>query len=120
AVALAVVSILGSWAIIGFDGFRQYLDLLHALDRVYAPRSASIVSLGMRLGLGEGSAHLAALLVGFAVLGLGVALVTRTDGDRRMFAAAVLAAIATTPIIWMYYFVFLFAPLALYRRTLGR
>jgi hypothetical protein len=111
---------LASWAIIGFDGFRDYASLLRALDHVYSRHSQSLTSLAERAGASEGTAKALALVAGLAVLGIGVALVRRPEGDRRLFSAAVIAAVLSSPIAWLYYYVLLFVPLALYRPRLSR
>jgi hypothetical protein len=120
AVALTVVATIGAWAIIGFDGFRTYPKLLSALDRVYAPHSLSLASLEMSLGLPQRSAEVVALAIGLALIGTGAMLVRRSDSDERMYIAAVIAALVATPILWLYYYLLLTVPLALYRPRLAR
>jgi hypothetical protein len=116
----AVVAVVGSWAVIGFAGFRDYPKLLNALDDVYTRHTQSLASLGLRLGLSPEAAKLVALLVGCLVLAVGIRLVRREHGDRLMYSAAVLAAIAASPIGWLYYYTLLAVPLVLYRPTLTR
>jgi hypothetical protein len=51
---------------------------------------------------------------------LAIALAARgRDGDRRAFAVAVVASLATTPILWLHYLLLLFVPIALYRPRLS-
>jgi hypothetical protein len=116
----AVLAGVGSWAIIGFDGFRSYPALLRALDNVYSSRTQSLAALWLRLGLSQTEAVVLALLAGITILGVGTRLARRTDGDRRMYSAAVLAAIVASPLSWIHYYSLLLVTLVLYRRTATR
>jgi len=118
--AFAAVAAVGSWAIIGFDGFRSYPSLLRALDRFYTRHSLSPAAFGIELGLSDTAAKALALALGLLLLAVGGVLASRADGDRRMFTTAVLAAIVISPIVWIFYFMLLFVPLAIYRPTLSR
>jgi MFS family permease len=115
AAGMTVLVTIGAWAIIGFDGFRTYPQLLRALDHVYSPHSVSLTALGIGVGLSQRAAQLVALAVAVAVLAIGATLARQEDGDRRMYTAAVVAALIATPILWLYYFLLLLAPLVLYR-----
>ena len=116
AAVVAVVLLVGSWAVIGFAGLRSYPTLLHVLERIEAPVSYSIVAL---IGL-RGGAETAVTLVLAVVLAVAVVLAARTpDGDRRGFVAAVLAAVVATPLLWLHYLLLLFVPIALYRPRLA-
>jgi hypothetical protein len=119
AVVLTVLVAVASWAVIGFDGFRTYPKLLRALNDVYASHSLSVASLGQALGLGAGGAQALALVLCVGLLAFGALNARRPDGDRLMLTAAVLGSIVATPIVWIYYFLFLLVPLALYRRRLS-
>jgi alpha-1,2-mannosyltransferase len=113
---VALMLLLGGWAVIDFAGLRSYPTLLHVLDRLEAPVSYSVVAL---LGV-KGNAETATTVV----LALGavaaVAIAARgADGDRRAFVVAVLAALLATPLIWLHYLLLLFVPIALYRPRLS-
>jgi len=116
-VVIAAATGLGSWAAIGFDGLTAYPDLLRALDEVYSAKTQSVTALGLSLGLGDAAAKLVAVAIGLGVLGLGVALARRAGGDRRMFTAALVAAILITPVAWIYYYALLLVPIALASRA---
>lgn len=120
AAAYSVAALLVSWAIIGFDGFREYPHLLAALDHVYTRHTQSLAALGLRLGLSESAAKLVALGVAALVLTIGIRLAKARDGDRRMYAAAVIAAIVASPIAWLYYYLLLLVPLVLCRPVVAR
>jgi hypothetical protein len=117
----AVAVVATSWALIGFDGLSDYPSLLRALSDVYAAHTQSLYALGVGLGLGSAGGY-AFMLLGGAVL-LAVTLVAAAkggkDGDRRSFSASLLAAIALTPIAWIYYLALLIVPLAIYRPRLS-
>ena len=115
-VAAGTVLLLGSWAVIGFAGLRSYPTLLHVLDRIEAPVSYSVVAL-VGVSGGAETAFTAVLAVALAV---AVVLAARApDGDRRGFAAAVLAALVATPLLWLHYLLLLYVPIALYRPRLA-
>ena len=114
------IAVLGSWAIIGLDGFRDYPQLLRAYERLYVPHSQSPTAFWISLGLSATTGAVLAFALGLTVLLAGVCLARREDGDRRMFSAAVVAAIALTPIAWFFFYALLLVPLALYRPTLSR
>ena len=49
----AVVLVLGAWALVGFDGLRDYPKLLRVLQDVYAVRSISVSTVASVLGASE-------------------------------------------------------------------
>jgi Glycosyltransferase family 87 len=120
AVISGVATVISSWAVIGFAGFRQYPRLLKVLGDVYTQHTHSLASLGIGLGLSHFAAESVALAVGLAVLGVGIRLVRQEQGDRRMYSAAVLAAVLASPIAWPYYYALLVLPLMLCRPSLTR
>jgi glycosyl transferase family 87 len=113
---LAVVLLLGGWAVIDFAGLRSYPTTLHLLEQVEAPVSYSVVAL---LGL-SGSAQTALTGV-LSLLGVaGVVLAARgAGGDRRALAVAVVVSLLATPLVWLHYLLLLFVPIALYRPRLS-
>jgi Glycosyltransferase family 87 len=110
---LAVALVIVPWALIGFEGFRQYPDLLREVQEMYAKVSLSVASVAAGLGA---SSSLAVALTGLAGLGL-VAVAwwaaRRVDGDRRSYAAAIGACIVAAPIVWPNYAALLFLPIAI-------
>jgi hypothetical protein len=113
---LAVVLLLGGWAVIGFADLSSYPHLLRILSRVEAVESYSLVGL-LRL-----SGVAATALTGVLVAGVVVAVVffaRGTDGDRRSLAVAVGGALLATPVLWLHYLVLLFVPIALARPRLS-
>jgi hypothetical protein len=114
----ASVTVIGWWAI-GFAGFREYPHLMRLISREEAPRSYSLVGLGMRLGLGQSVATVVALGVGLAVLGLAAVVARREEDGRRSFALTVAAVLLCSPVIWLHYFALLVVAIALLSPRLG-
>ena len=112
---LAGVATLGAWAVIGFDGFTTYPELVRRLVDIVEVRGFSLVALGVEAGLSQRAAEVLPWLVGLSLLG-GVAVAARrSEGDRSAFSLAIVASIALTPIVWQHYFALLVVPLALAR-----
>jgi hypothetical protein len=82
-------------------------------------KSYSVTALGLAAGLPEQGAVLAGLAAGAALLGLTVVVARRRSAmaDERAVTLALAAALVLTPILWLHYFVLLFLPLALFRRS---
>jgi len=120
AAAVAAALVLGSWAVIGFDGMADYPALLRKLSDVEAENSYSAYAVLVTLGL---PSTLARLVVAAAALGL-LALGWRVarggaDGDRRSLTFALAAGVVLTPILWLHYLVLLVVPIALARPRLS-
>lgn len=122
AVALALVAVTFSWALIGFGGLGSYPRLLGELSRVEEWKSYSVVAFGLVLGLPIAAARVLAILAGSAVLIAAVFVGRRypndEDADTRAFVLAVAAAFLFSPIVWTHYLALLVVPIAITRRTL--
>lgn len=119
AVGVALCLVLVPWALIGFEDMREYPALLRAAADLYGPHSNSLVAAGTGAGLPLGIALTLPPLAAVFLLVLAAIASRRDDGDRRAFALAVLAAIASSPIVWNYYLVLLAAPIAVMRPRLS-
>ncbi len=111
-----LILLVGGWAVIDFAGLRSYPTILHVLQQIEIPVSYSLVGL---LGLSGGTAT--AVTVGLSLAAI-VAIwraARGAGGDRRAFAVAVVASLATTPLLWMHYLLLLFVPIAFYRPRLS-
>jgi alpha-1,2-mannosyltransferase len=113
AVASAAVLVLGAWALIGFEGFRDYPKLLRAAQDVYAVRSVSLSTVAGALGAPVSAAVAVCAAAGLVCLGVAAWLVRRADGDRRAFAVVVAACVLASPIAWPNYAALLFVPIAI-------
>ena len=122
AAALSVVLGAGllvvSWAVIGFDGFRDYPALLHRLDATVGADSYTIYNLGVQLGLPSAVARAIWLAVGLGLLA-AVVVVARRGDERRAFIIGIAASLSLTPIVWLHYFALLTVVVALARPRLG-
>lgn len=119
AVVVAAAATLGTWALLGFAGLRQYPKLLDRLTSLVADQSYSPYALFRSL---DASAAVAR----YSMLGLGALLLVaiavrgrRAGGERAAFMAAVAASLALTPIVWPHYLVLLLVFVALARPTFG-
>ena len=113
AVASGLVLVFGAWALIGFDGLRDYPKLLRVVQDVYAVRSISVSTVAGSLGASVRVAVTLALVAGIALLVVAAFVARRQDGDRRAFALAVGACIVASPIVWPNYAALLFVPIAI-------
>jgi hypothetical protein len=114
--AVAVVFLLGGWAVIGFAGLHSYPKLVHVLEQVEGPVSYSTVAL---LGLKGGAETAATVVLSLAAIGAIWLAARGPDGDRRALAVAVAAALFVTPLLWLHYLLFVYVPIALYRPRLS-
>jgi hypothetical protein len=120
AAATGIVGVLGSWALIGMQGFAEYPHLLHIVSTQTAgPRAYSIAVLSKSFGLPSATGHLVQWGVGALLLGLAALVARKEDGDRRALSAVVIAALVISPVVWLHYFAFLLVPIALLRPRLG-
>ena len=118
-VIVGVGMLLGSWALLGFDGLLDYPRRLRFVADVEQTRSYSPFSLLQLLGMSETSARVVLLGMTLAAA-VAIVLIARTrDGDRRAFVAAIAAALILSPIVWIHYLVLVFVVVALYQRRLG-
>ena len=121
AAAVAAALVLGSWAVIGFDGMADYPALLRKLSDVEAENSYSAYAILVTLGLPSTLARLvvAAAALGLLALGWRAARGGGADGDRRALTFALAAGVVLTPILWLHYLVLLVVPIALARPRLS-
>jgi hypothetical protein len=112
-VAAGAVITFGAWAVIGLHGLSQYPQMLSNMSFLQEGRADSIVTVLRVAGVSSGMANACAIIVAMSILGLAWRLSHGEDGDRRAFGLAVLAALASTPIVWDHYMVLLFVPIAL-------
>lgn len=101
--ACTIVFTLLPWAAIGFAGMRAYPHLLGLLAR--SERSDGY-SLGALIAPMSSWAVADAVTYAFVTVLLLLALRARDEGQRYIFCTA--AALASTPVVWMHYFVLLF------------
>jgi alpha-1,2-mannosyltransferase len=105
-----------AWLTIGFAGLGDYPKLLRVLSIAEESRGYSPVAGGLALGLSSTLSQAIAIALGLVVLGLCVVAGRRGD-DAGSLALALAASLILTPIVWLHYFVLLFVPIAIARRT---
>jgi alpha-1,2-mannosyltransferase len=117
-VVVATALVFLSWAAIGFTGLVGFPDLIRAVDDAQAPQSYSLFAAASALHVPAGAAR----ALGWAVA-LGLVAIAWREGrkgnDPCAFAAAVLASLAATPILWQHYLVLLLLALAVASPRLG-
>lgn len=104
----------GLWAVIGFSGLGGYVSSLGQLADKESQKGYTISALGDDLGLPHPLSSAAQTFVALLALAAVVFFGRRGD-DARSFAAAVVAIIVASPIIWLHSFAFLLAPVAVMR-----
>jgi hypothetical protein len=114
----AIVLVLGSWAVIGFDGLVDYPSRLRELSERMDEWGYSVYAVALDLGAGHSVARLIWLVTGLAVLLAATAVARRGDAQRG-FILAVAAAIACSPIVWLHYFALLLVVVAVAEPRLG-
>ena len=110
-VLLGATLTFGSWALIGFAGLLAFPELLSEITGEY---SYSIEDVLAAQGLGWSASRIGPLVVGVPLLVL-VARFARKGDDERSFFAAIGAALALSPIVWLHFLVLLAVPLAIAR-----
>jgi hypothetical protein len=116
-VAVGVTLTVAAWWGIGFAGLHEYPRLLSRMTELVGTNSYSPYALLHAAGL-SGAATQQFLFAGGAVLAVLAAWHLRgARKDERSFVAALGIALLLTPILWPHYFVLLYVPIALLRRT---
>ncbi|MCW3016575.1 MAG: hypothetical protein JWO02_3667 [Solirubrobacterales bacterium] len=120
AAGCAVLGVVLPWALIGFDGLSDYPSVVNLYEEHNGrPRAQTVATLGHRLGLSWGAGHLLQWACGLGLLVAAVVVARRTDGDRRSFSLALVAALVLSPIVWVQYLALLIVPLAIARPHFG-
>jgi alpha-1,2-mannosyltransferase len=114
-----VVAFIVPFAPLGLETLRGYPHLLRLLDQVFGPSSFSISTLARTLGASATVGHAVTLLVGIGLFLAALALGLRHRSERSVLTVTLLAALLTSPIVWMHYYVLLIVPIALARPRLS-
>jgi hypothetical protein len=118
-IVAGIVTVFGSWAMLGFDGLRDYPHRLGHIAGLETARSYSPFALVQSLGGSEQQARIVVAGLTIVVLAAIFFLARGRDGDRRAFVAALAGGLILSPIVWAHYLVLLFVVIALYRRRLA-
>lgn len=114
AAVVGAAAIFVPWAVIGFDGLREYPDLLRVAEDVFATHGFSVATMAAALGASTSVASWTALGAGVA-LGVVAWFAGRRGADEVSISIAVVAAILGSPIVWEYYYALVLVPLAIAR-----
>jgi hypothetical protein len=119
AATAGILLIVVPWAVIGFDGFREYPRLLDRLEAVYGPASLSPPAALSWLATGQTARQVVCL--GAAACLFAIAIVARRskNGDLAAFSLMVAASVVAIPIVWPHYLALLLVPLAIARQRAG-
>lgn len=112
AVAVAAAGVVVPWALIGFDGFRSYPDLLRVARDIYALHSYSVATMLGALGVETEPATWIGLALGSAIAVLAF-IAGRRHNDEASLSLAILASLVASPIVWEHYFALLLIPVAI-------
>jgi hypothetical protein len=113
----AIAATLALWVGIDAGGMRRYPQTVRLLNEVQRWKSYSPQSLLISLHVSVSASELVAGAV--AVAAVSVLVLLRRRGDNATFAAALVAALIATPILWTHYLVLLIAPIAVARPRLA-
>lgn len=108
--AASVFLALASWAVIGFQGMREYPALLDATSDELGANGLLAYAITVKVA-SPSVAFAASLAVAAALL---FAAFMRRDDDPAGITLALLAALYATPILWLHYLGLLIIPAALY------
>ncbi len=111
-VLLFVVAALAGWAVIGFGTLSSYPRMLSNLSSVEAGSGVSNLSAGLALGISRDAGQVLAAAITVAILALALVFVRRPGGEPRAFGLAIMAGLASSPVVWPHYFVLVFAAIA--------
>jgi hypothetical protein len=105
---MTAAAILIPWALLGFRDLGEYPHMLRLLVDNELSTSFSTTALAGMIGFTP-AARVVQILCVIAIF----ALARRQEGDRRAFSAAVVAALALSPLVWIHYYLLLIVPIAL-------
>lgn len=108
---VAAFAVTVTWAAIGFEGLRDYPDLLRRASELQEEESYTVYALALDLGSSSGLARMLWLIVAVSLL-VAPAIVARRGDERRAFVLAIAAAIACSPVVWLHYFALLLVAVA--------
>lgn len=114
----SVLLVLGSWAVIGFDGLSSYPRLLRLDTQLYSNQSKSLYELVLAAGRTPVLALALALGMALAVAILAIRVGRRGD-DSAAFALAATASLVASPLVWPHYYVVMAVPAAIRRTRLS-
>ena len=110
-----VALIVAPWAVIGFDGFRDYPRLVDRVESAYGPGTDSLPAALSWVATGHTARQVMCGVAALALVALAVRLRRGPDGDLRVFAILIGVSVVATPMVWPHYVALLLVPLAIAR-----
>ena len=110
-----VALIVAPWAVIGFDGFRDYPRLVDRVESAYGPGTDSLPAALSWLATGHTARQVMCGVAALALVALAARLRRGPDGDLRVFAILIGVSVVATPMVWPHYVALLLVPLAIAR-----
>ena len=119
AAGIALIGGLASWAVIGFAGLTGYPRLLINIAYIGELRGSSLVTALLGAGMSTVAARVIALSVASVLFAAAWWLWRTEDGDERAFGLVIVAALLSSPVVWIHSMVLLYVPVALMSRRLS-
>ena len=116
-IVVATAILLGSWALLGFAGFRDYPRVVRIFSSYYETATYTPFASLVKLGLPTPWARACGLALGVAALAAVFVTARRNRSEATAFTLAVAAALLLTPLVWLHYFALLLIPLAVLTPT---
>jgi Glycosyltransferase family 87 len=116
---VAVAFTLGTWAILGFAGFENYLRVGRIFTHHYERSTYTPFAVLLNLGVPSNMARAGGIALGVVALAAVWLAARRNGGDAVSFAVAVGAVLVWAPITWLHYFALLLVPLGVLRPKLS-
>jgi Glycosyltransferase family 87 len=116
---VAVAVTLGTWAMLGFAGFQDYLRVGRIFAHTYERSTYTPFAVLLNLGVPSAMARAGGTALAVAALAGVWFAARRNGGDAVSFAVAVGAVLLWAPITWLHYFAFLLVPLGVLRAKLS-
>jgi hypothetical protein len=109
---VAAALTLGSWALLGFAGFRDYPSVVRMYGRYFETTSYTPFAFLVHLGVPTSLARVSGLALGLAALAAVVIAARRNRSEAASFTLAVATTLLLTPLVWLHYFALVLVPLA--------
>jgi hypothetical protein len=118
AIGASTLLTVACWAVLGFAGARDYVEILRLLSAALETDSYTPFAVAYDLHAPEPVARAIGLVLAGAVL-IACWVLGRRGDDVRSFTLAIFAALLFTPIIWLHYFALLYVPVAILHKRLS-
>jgi Glycosyltransferase family 87 len=118
-VLFTALLILGSWALIDFQGMASYPHMLSNLSFIQQTLGISLVAGSASLGAPVSAGKIVAVALTGLVLLMAWRVAGSESGDRRAFGLVVMASLLGSTNVWPHYLVLVFVPIALISPTLS-